>query len=381
MNWVDKPIFVTGATGFIGGRICERLVEGGARQVRALVHTIQHSPRIARLPIELRVGSLLDAKSLNQVLGDSKIVIHCGLGIGRGIPRGTRNLLEVAQCAGVERFIHMSTAAVYGLTPSPGCETEQAPLRRTGDVYGDNKIRAEQVVQRFGRRVPAVILRPSIVYGPYSTWSTRLVEALRQGKVALIEGGHGACNTTYVDNLVDAVFLCLDNDRALGETFFITDGERVTWGDFIRAHVAMMDPRPEPREISTKQILAHYREQPGFWRSSFREARSTVFSPELRKMLMRIPACERALAFLWTSLRSSEDGRIGRLRARLVGGTAPAPAKNGMYIPDPTTFATETSTVFFSIDKARQILGYKPRVPFSRGIQLVEQWLRFANYL
>src|SRR6202043_1853789 len=100
---------------------------------------------------------------------------------------------------------------------------------RTGEPYCDNKMRAEQVVSRFLRRgVPAVILRPSIVYGPHSAWSTRLIAALREHRVTLIDHGRGACNTTYVDNLVDAVFLSIEKERAVGQTFFITDGEEIT---------------------------------------------------------------------------------------------------------------------------------------------------------
>jgi nucleoside-diphosphate-sugar epimerase len=226
-----------------------------------------------------------------------------------------------------------------------------------------------------------VILRPSIVYGPFSAWSTRLVEALRTGQVALIDHGSGACNTTYVDNLVDAVFLSVQNERGVGETFFITDGEQVTWGDFIRAHVAMMEPRPEPPEISSQQIREYYRQQPGFWTASFREACRILLSPEFRRMLARIPACDRALALVWRSLRSTDDDRREWLRARLKAVGAPPASRNGAYVPDLVTFATETTSVFFRIDKAREILGYEPRILFARGIQLVEQWLRFANYL
>lgn len=382
MKWADKPIFVTGATGFIGGRVCERLAQAGARRVRGLVHTIQHAPRIARLPITLCPGSLVDRESLRRGLADSKIVIHCGLGVGHGIARGTENLLEAAESAGVERFIHMSTAAVYGLTPKPGCEAEQAPLRRTGDIYCDNKIRAERIVSRFCRRgLPAVILRPSIVYGPYSLWSTRLVEALREGKAALIDRGQGACNTTYVDNLVDAIFLSLQSDRAVGQAFFITDGERVTWGDFIRAHAVMMERKEELPEISREEILAYYQQQPGFWTTSFKEARKMVLSAEFRRMLVRIPVCERVLALVWRSLRSIDEGRKERLQARLGSRNAFQIVRNGSYFPDRLTLATQTSSVFFRIDKARQFLGYEPRVPFSQGIKLVEQWLRFASYI
>ena len=81
--------------------------------MRALVRSPHKAARIARLPIELLPGSLLDRESLRLALGDTKIVIHCGLGNARGIVRGTENLLTVAAQADVERFIHMSTAAVF----------------------------------------------------------------------------------------------------------------------------------------------------------------------------------------------------------------------------------------------------------------------------
>lgn len=386
MSWLQKPILVTGATGFIGGRICERLVLAGATQVRALVHTVQHAPRIARLPITLCPGDLLNRESLRQALGNARVVIHCGLGQASGIVRGTQNLLEVTADAGAERFIHMSTAAVYGEKPSRGCETEDAPLHRTGDSYCDNKARAERVVGRFVRRgLPAVILRPSIVYGPYSFWSTRLLKALEQGHVALIDGGKGACNTTYVDNLVDAVFLAIENQRAVGESFFVTDGEEITWGDFIRSHIAMLHPQPTVSSISSEEVMAHHRQQLGLWASSFREARRVLLSVEFRKMLVQIPACERVLSAIWSRFQAIDQEKQQRFKAKLRGTSSTivllAPNENGRYIPDLTTWATESHTVFFRIDKARQVLGYTPRIPFVRGIKLVEQWLRFANYL
>src|SRR6266404_584153 len=100
MKWRDETIFVTGATGFIGGRVCERLVLAKTGPVRALVHSPHKAARIARLPIQLLDGNLLSSESLRSALGKAKIVIHCGLGNARGIVRGTENLLAVAAEAG-----------------------------------------------------------------------------------------------------------------------------------------------------------------------------------------------------------------------------------------------------------------------------------------
>lgn len=383
MRWNQETILVTGATGFIGGRICERLVQGGATRVRALVHSPHRSARIARLPIELCPGNLLDRRSLHSALGEASVVIHCGLGDARAIVQGTKNLLKICLESNVKRFVHMSTAAVYGVTPVAGCETEDAPVRFTGDQYCDNKARAERVVLNFVQRgLPATVLRPAIVYGPFSAWSIRLIEALQADRVVLIDGGRGACNTTYVDNLIDAIFLSLENEKAVGQTFFITDGEATTWGDFIRAHVAMLQNKPHLREVSGEQLASYYKKQPGLIRASLAATLRVFRSREFRQILLQIPITQRLLTDAWSWMVSLPDETRHKIRARIgVAQSLPSVTSKEQYIPDEVTLATQTASVFFSIEKARKLLGYRPRVSFDRGIRMVEEWLRFANYL
>ena len=381
MNWRNETVFVTGATGFIGGRVCERMIQAGVK-VRALVHGMHRAARIARLPVELCPGDLLERESLREALGGAKVVIHCGVGSASSIVQGTENMLAVAHAGGVKRFIHVSTAAIYGITPPPGSESEEAPLRRTGDAYCDNKAAAEKVVLNYGKRgLPVVILRPSIVWGPYSAWSTRLMDDLRDGRVAFIEGGRGACNTTYVDNLIDAMILGLGNDRALNQAFFITDGERVSWGDFIRAHIALMEPRPEVGEISRAEIAASRGKSSGLLLGSMKAAARVARSKEFRHMLMQIPLTEAAMKKAWNWVSALPPEKRERLRARFGVRRAAAKPANARFIPDAVTEATQSTTVFFSIEKARKVLGYEPRVRFSEGMKLVEQWLRYAAYL
>ena len=381
MNWRQESVLVTGATGFIGGRVCERLWQAGVPRVRALVRSTHKAARIARLPIELVSGDLMQPETLRQAIGGAKVVIHCGLGNAGAIVRGTENILAAARDAGVKRFVHVSTAAVYGITPPAGSETEDAPLRKTGDAYCDNKAAAERVVLRYGQRgLPVSILRPSIVWGPYSAWSTRLMDDFRDHRVAYIDQGRGACNTTYVDNLIDAMFLTLENDRALSQVFFITDGEKIDWGEFIRAHARMMSPEPSIADVSREEIQRAHKKPAGMLTGSLKATARVARSKEFRNILMQIPATEAVMKRAWGWITSLPPEKRDRLRARFGVRRPPAASSNGKYIPDPVTVATQSTTVFFSIEKARRELGYEPRVKFRDGMQMVEQWLRYAAY-
>lgn len=382
MRLAERSILVTGATGFIGGRVCERLIQDGATRVRALVHNVQHAARIARLPIELCPGDLMDKASLDRALDGMEFVVHLGLGHGAVVWRGTRRLLEAARSVKVNRIVHISSAAVYGLKPPADCGTDGTLPRSTGNAYCDGKLKAERVVARFGRRgMPVVTLRPSIVCGPYSRWSTRLVERLRAGKGVLIDSGAGVCNTIQVDNLVDAIYRSLDAAGAEGQEFFVTDGEKVTWGDFIRAHAAMIHPRPPLAELSSDEILAAWRQRGGRWRRSLREAGRTLVSPEFRDLIKRVPVGDELVTWAWYKFQALPEESRNWWRSRLRGDGQRALISEAPDIPDAETWAIQTNSVEFSIERARRVLGYEPRISFARGMELTEEWLRFANYL
>jgi nucleoside-diphosphate-sugar epimerase len=184
-----------------------------------------------------------------------------------------------------------------------------------------------------------------------------------------------------VDNLIDAMILGVENDRALNQAFFITDGERVSWGDFIRAHMALLEPPPEVKEISRAEIEASRGRSSGLLLGSMKATARVARSKEFRQMLMEIPLTEAAMKKAWNWISSLPPEKRERLRARLGVRRAAPKSTNGKFIPDAVTEATQSTTVFFSIEKARKLLGYEPCVRFADGMKLVEQWLRYAAYL
>jgi nucleoside-diphosphate-sugar epimerase len=208
-----------------------------------------------------------------------------------------------------------------------------------------------------------------------------LIEDLRAGHVAYIDGGRGACNTTYVDNLIDAMFLGLENDAALNQVFLITDGERITWGDFIRAHVALLASPPEIKDITRAEIEASRGKKSGMVMGSVKAMARVARSKPFREMLLQIPLTEAAMKKAWNWVGSMPPEKREKMRARFGVKRAPAKSANAKFIPDEVTEATQSTTVFFSIEKARKMLGYQPRVQFADGMKRVEQWLRYAAYL
>jgi nucleoside-diphosphate-sugar epimerase len=106
-----------------------------------------------------------------------------------------------------------------------------------------------------------------------------------------------------------------------------------------------------------------------------------IRSKEFRKLLLEIPVCERALKAAWQWLESLPEEKKQKIRGRVGVPSRKPRASAPSLIPDEVTFKTQTGSVFFSINKARDILGYSPRINFREGMLRVEQWLRFANAL
>jgi len=247
---------VTGATGFIGGHLAERLAREGHR-VRCLVRPSSDTTRLRRAGLELATGDLTDAASLRAAARGCRYVVHCGAlvsdwatvpEIRRANVTGTRNALEAALAASAERFIHISTTDVYGYPGRPARD-ERHVATGFSNWYAETKREAETEVRRVEERfgLDAVILRPASVYGPGSKSVVGdMARALRAGQMLLVDGGRAIAGLLYVENLVDAIVLALHNDGARGQVFNLTDGLAITWRRFL-ADLAAGLGYPEPR--------------------------------------------------------------------------------------------------------------------------------------
>jgi ornithine--oxo-acid transaminase len=233
---------ITGASGFIGGRLAERLVADG-HQVRCLVRASSDTSRLERLGVEIAVGDLGSERSLTRAVQGCNYVFHCGAlvsdwattqEITQTNVRGTRSLLEAAAGASVERFIHFSTTDVYGHPNGAGTD-ETHTAGGFSNWYAQSKLLAEAEVRRAEaeRSLQAVILRPATVYGPGSREVVgEIARAIRARQMLLVGGGRAVAGLCYVDNLIDAAVLALRHEAAPGRAFNVSDGLDVTWRQF-----------------------------------------------------------------------------------------------------------------------------------------------------
>src|SRR6185312_5043723 len=238
----DDVCLITGASGFIGGHLAERMVREG-HQVRCLVRASSDTSRLDKLDVEIAVGDLTSPRSLTQAARGCRYVFHCGAlvsdwattaeitGINVG---GTRNLLDASVAASVTRFIHFSSTDVYGY-PGGRAVPETQTCHRFANWYAQTKLDSEAEVRRaaHAQSLDVVILRPSTVYGPRSTDVVGdIARAIQGGHMLLVDHGRPIAGLCYVDNLLDAAVLAMRHDAAPGQAFNVSDGLDVTWKQF-----------------------------------------------------------------------------------------------------------------------------------------------------
>jgi len=238
----DELCLVTGASGFIGGRLAQRLAQEG-RTVRCLVRASSDISALEKLDVELVVGDLTDADSLVRAVRGAHHVLHCGAlvsdwatvaEIARINVQGTRDLLAASVGASVRRFIHVSTTDVYGYPDGAQIDESYKPTRFR-NWYAQTKLEAEAEVSHVERAAAlnAVILRPATVYGPGSTDVVGEIARAIQGRhMLLIDRGRPLAGLCYIDNLLDAAVLALAHPAAPGNAFNVSDGLEITWRQF-----------------------------------------------------------------------------------------------------------------------------------------------------
>jgi nucleoside-diphosphate-sugar epimerase len=386
---------VTGGTGFVGGRLVEKLVlEQGAR-VRVLVRRHGTAARIARLPIEMVQGDITEAGAVQRAVAGSEVVFH-SVRASSGSPDerrqinvgGTENVMRAALQAGSQRVVYLSTLRVYGDTDD-GDLDETAPYRYSGNVYSDTKLDAEKLVQSLirERALPATILQPTLIYGPYSPrFSLRVLESLKAGGLVLVNGGTGLCNVVYIDDVVDAMLLGATVQAAVGEAFLISAEAPTTWIEYYEGYRDMLGCG-EMTSFSADELLAANQA----WRRSkkrslFREVLElTKEDRQIRRRLFSTPEVQFAAKvgkwILPEGVRRSLAGQPARRSA--PGATDGRRNFRAAKVPimDPTEIRSAASKTRVRIDKAKRVLGYQPQFDLESGLERTAQWAEWANLL
>jgi nucleoside-diphosphate-sugar epimerase len=251
--------FVTGGSGFIGGRLVERLVSEG-HPVRALARSDAAAERVSERGAEPVRGELGDRASLSAGAVGCELAFHLAAHLGewgdwadfeRGNVDGTRNALAACAEAGVKRFVHCGTEAALMAGEPLRRVDETAPLRPDSRApYPATKAKAEEAVRAAsGESFETVVLRPRFVWGKGdTTLLPEMVASVEAGRFAWIGGGRNVTDTTHVDNVVEGLILAAKKGRS-GEAYFVTDGEPVVFREFVTALLRTQGVEPPGRSL------------------------------------------------------------------------------------------------------------------------------------
>jgi dihydroflavonol-4-reductase len=329
----EDKVLVTGASGFVGSAVARCLVEAGFA-VRALVRSKSPRAHLAGLDLDFFEGELRDRKSLERAIAGVRYVFHVAADyrlwardpseISASNVEGTRNVMEEAMRADVERVVYTSSVATLGLRPDGTAADESVPLSEEQGIgaYKRSKIAAERLVEAMvaERGLAAVIVNPSTPIGPRDVRPTPtgmiIVEAAKGRIPAFIDTG---LNLVHVDDVASGHLAALRHGR-IGERY-ILGGQNVLFAQMLADIAGLVGGRP-PR--------------------------------------IRLP---------WRAL--IPVAFVAEAMANLTG-REPFATLNGVYMAK--------HRMFFVSTKAEQALAYRSR-NYGEGIEDAVRWFRDCGYL
>jgi UDP-glucose 4-epimerase len=246
-----KNIFITGGAGFIANTLIQRLIEDNKITVYDNFHrdTLSGSGYAYHPNINVIKGDVLDFDLLNESMKGAEVVIHTAgiAGIDTVIKKpvntmrvnmmGTANALEAAKRNGVsDRFVDFSTSEVFGSMAFKSSEQDETVSGSAGEArwtYAVSKLAGEHLAHAYYTQhdLPVVTVRPFNVYGPGQTGEGAIQifikKALKNEDIFIHGDGNQIRAWCFVDDFVECIFRCLDNDKAVGESFNIGNSRAV----------------------------------------------------------------------------------------------------------------------------------------------------------
>lgn len=267
MQWSEKRVLVTGAGGFIGSHLTEKLANLGAK-VRAFIRYNSRNdlgmfellPSDIKEKIEIVMGDLRDSETMRDTIEDVDIIFHLGALIA--IPysyirpkevvetniMGTLNVLSASKSFGVEKVIHTSTSEVYGTAKYVPID-EKHPLQGQSP-YSASKIGADKIAESFYRSytLPVAIARPFNTYGPRQSARavipTIISQALANDKIYL-GSLHPTRDLTYIEDTIDGFIKIAESERSIGEVINIGSSFEISIGDLATKIASLINKKVE----------------------------------------------------------------------------------------------------------------------------------------
>lgn len=241
-------LLVTGASGWVGTRLSQRLMLDGF-DVRAAVRSDNSGSTLQQ---RITVGSIDRATDWSQALKSVHVVVHLAARVHvmkdtavdpltefRAVNvQGTMNLARQAAAKGVRRFVFISSVKVNGEFTLPGAAFTELDLVNPRDAYGLSKHEAEQGLREIAIQtgMEVVIIRPPLVYGPgVKANFAALMRAVQRGWPLPLGAIHNQRSLVGLDNLVDFIITCITHPKAANQTFLISDGQDLSTTELVRA--------------------------------------------------------------------------------------------------------------------------------------------------
>ena len=326
---LELKALVTGASGFIGGRLRDALLDAGA-DVVAIRRPSSPQPKRGRSA----VAAYDDERALARIMREEKpdLLFHVA-GATKGVSYDdfqranvmpTVNLITAVKQEHPElsRFVMVSSLTSYGPSKPAAPHTESSP-RRPIEHYGKSKQEAEERLEAEGDDLRWTILRPGGVYGPGDGDFFALFREASKGRNVFYGNRKRLSSVVYVDDLVRACVNCTKTDASLSKGYFICDGEPITWENF-------------------QQLIVD-------------SAGRRVFSLDLPEFLVGVAALGGEIA-----TKIDKKPRLFNRQKAKMG-------------------AQEAWTCVH--DAAREDFGYEPEVPVREGVKRAFAWYREHGWL
>ncbi|RBP49626.1 NAD-dependent epimerase/dehydratase family protein [Arenicella xantha] len=330
MKQPSKRVLVTGATGFTGGALAKKLVERGDHVV-ALVRKGANIAPLEQLGVELVFGDITDADAVSKAAQGVQIIYHIAAVFRTaGHPDeyyeavnigGVKHVIDAARTHNVARTVHCSTIGVHGdIEELPS--NEESPFN-PGDIYQRTKLAGEQLFAKaMDDGLPGSIFRPGAIYGPGDLRLLKMFKQIKRGFFPLFGGGTNLYHLSYIDDLTDGIILCGEHPNALGQRFILCSNEYGT----------------------LKDLAATIASQLG--------VKAPTFAPPIGPLMLAAKACEAL--------------------CRPLGIDPPLHTRRVEFF---------VKSRAFDNSKAREMIGYQPKISTREGVKRTIKWYQDNDLL